>query len=95
MSADVVAKGVCSGLLQESRLLDNGEALIIARERLELWEAGKRLSSRPFSDIQAVSKLGITTDNAGDQLYDIASNGNVVILVELVPMIMSALKPDA
>lgn len=92
--ADVVAKGVCGGLVQESRLLDNHEALIMVRDRLEHWKGGKQLSSRSFSAIDGVGNLGISTDMAGGQLYDIAANGNVVLLVQSLPMIMTALKPD-
>ena len=57
---------------------------------MKLTSIGKTLKGR-----EGVSKLGITTDAMGGQLYDIASNGNVVLLVQSVPMIMSALKPDA
>lgn len=105
--ADVVAKAVCgAGLFQKSRLLDNGDTLIIIRDRLERWRAGERLKSQTFSSIDAVSQLGVTTDKTGGQFYDISPDGDVVLLIQ-VPgrgynreiysgsaMIMSSLKPD-
>ena len=106
-SADVVAKGVCgAGLFQKSRLLDSGEALIIVRDRLERWRAGKQIDSQTFSSMDAVSKLGVTTDMTGGQFYDISPDGDVVLLIQSggntydrneyrdSSMVMSGLKPD-
>lgn len=102
----VVARGVCGGAFQKSRLLDNGEALIIVRDRLERWRAGEQIDSRTFSSMDAVSKLGITTDLSGGQFYDISSEGDIVLLAPPNGnsssmneyggswMIMSGLKPD-
>lgn len=101
-----VATGVCGGLFQKSRLLENGDALIIVRDRLERWRDGEQLSSEKFSSIDAVSKLGVSTDMAGGQQYDIASNGNVVLAIQSgdhsqdaseyggVPLVVAGLKPD-
>jgi hypothetical protein len=104
---DVVARGVCgAGLFQKSRLLDNGDALIIVRDRLERWRAGEQINSRTFSSIDAVSKLGVTTDMTGGQFYDISPNGDVVLLIRSgdstydrdeyrgSSMVMTGLKPD-
>jgi len=105
-NADVVAKGVCGGLFQKSRLLDNGVALIIVRDRLERWRRGEQINSQTFSSIDAVSKLGVTTDMMGGQFYDISPNGDVVLLIQSgdhtydrneyrdSSMVMSGLKPD-
>ena len=105
-NADVVAKGVCGGMFQKSRLLDNGDALIIVRDRLERWRVGEQIRSQTFSSIDAVSKLGVTTDMTGGQFYDISPNGDVVLLIRSgdhtydrneyrdSSMVMSGLKPD-
>lgn len=105
-NADAVAKGVCGGMFQKSRLLDNGDALIIVRDRLERWRGGEQLKSQTFSSIDAVSKLGVTTDMTGGQFYDISPNGDVVLLIRSgdhtydreeyrdLSMVMSGLKPD-
>ncbi len=103
--ADVVAKGVCSGLLQKSRLLDSGDALIIARDRLEQWRAGERIKSQAFSSIDATSKLNVTTANMGGQFYDISRKGDVVVAMPAgagyserhfpdSSMVVTGLKPD-
>ena len=101
-----VATGVCGGLMQKSRLLDSGDALIIVRDRLERWRDGEQLSSEKFSSIDAVGKLGVSTDMAGGQHYDIASNGNVVLAIQSgdhtqdaaeyggAPLVAAGLKPD-
>lgn len=75
------AEGVCGGSFQKSRLLDNGDVLIIVRDRLELWRGGEQVSSKRFSSIDEISKLGISTDMTGGQFYDIAPNGHAVIVV--------------
>jgi hypothetical protein len=79
--ADVVAKGVCGGLFQKSRLLDNGEALIIIRDRLERWQSGEQIRSDSFSDFDAASKLRVTTDDMGGQFYDVSPSGDVVLAI--------------
>jgi hypothetical protein len=106
-NADVVAKDVCGGLFQKSRLLDNGDALIIVRDRLERWRAGEQIKSHTFSSIDAVSKLGVTTDMMGGQFYDISPKGDVVLLIQSgdqtydrdeyrgSSMVMASLKPDS
>ena len=105
-SPAAVARGVCGGTAQKSRLLDNGDALIIVRDRLERWRAGEKISSRKFSSIDAVSKLGISTDMAGGQFYDIAPDGSLLLAVQSghpaggsnehagSAIVMTALKPD-
>ena len=105
-SPAVVARGVCGGTAQKSRLLDNGDALIIVRDRLERWRAGEKISSRKFSSIDSVSKLGISTDMAGSQFYDIAADGSLLLVVQSghaaggsnehagSTIVMTALKPD-
>ena len=105
--ADVVAKGVCgAGMFEKSRLLDNGDALIIVRDRLERWRTGEKINSQTFSSIDAVSKLGVTTDMMGGQFYDISPQGDVVLLIQSgdqsydreeyrgSSMVMAGLKPD-
>ena len=54
---NLVAKGVCSGLMQKSRLLDNGDALMIVGDRLERWRAGKQIDSQAFSSMDADTRL--------------------------------------
>lgn len=104
--ADIVAKGVCGSLFQKSRLLNNGEALILIHDRMERWRAGEKINSRTFSSIKDIKKLGITTDMMGSQFYDISENGDVVMLIQSgnenydrkkyggFTMVMAALKPD-
>jgi hypothetical protein len=101
-----IAKGVCGSTFQKSRLLDNGEALIIVRDRLERWRAGEQVDSKTFSSMDAVSKLGVTTDMMGGQFYDISPEGDVVLLIQSggssydrseygdSSMVMSGLKPN-
>jgi len=104
--ADIVAQGVCGSLFQKSRLLDNGEALILIRDRMERWRAGEKINSRTFASIKDIKKLGVTTDMMGSQFYDISENGDVVLLIQSgnenydrkkyggFTMVMAALKPD-
>ena len=104
--ADIVAQGVCGGLFQKSRLLDDGEALILIRDRMERWRAGEKINSRTFSSIKDIEKLGVTTDMMGGQFYDISAKGDVVLLIQSgnenydrkkyggYTMVMAALKPD-
>ena len=104
--ADIVAKGVCGGLFQKSRLLDDGEALILIRDRMEHWRGGEKINSRTFSSINDIEKLGVTTDMMGGQFYDISTKGDVVLLIQSgnenydrkkyggFTMVMAALKPD-
>ncbi len=105
-NADVVAKGVCGGLFQKSRLLDSGDALIIVHDRLERWRRGEKIKSQTFSSIDAVSKLGVTTDMMGGQFYDFSLSGDVVLLIQSGDhtydrkeyagslMVMTGMKPD-
>jgi len=102
----VIAKGVCGGTSQKSRLLDNGDALIIIHDRLERWRAGEQTGSQTFSSMDAVSKLGVTTDMMGGQFYDISSEGDITLLIQsggnsydrneygASSMVMSGLKPN-
>jgi len=78
-TAKPVATEVCSGILSKGGLLDNGDALILARDRLERWRDGERLSSESFSSIEATEKLRVTTDDSGGQFYAISPDGNLVL----------------
>lgn len=78
---EVVAKGVCSGLQQKSRLLDNGDALMIVGDRLERWRQGEQIDSRKFSSMEATSKLRVSTGEMGAQFYDISPLGDVVLAI--------------
>jgi len=101
---DVVAKGVCSGLLQKSRLLDNGDALMIVGDRLERWRAGEQIDSQKFSSMDAASKLRVSTGDMGAQFYDISPQGDVVLALSSggfsqsefpdTSMVMTNLRPD-
>jgi len=102
---DVVAKGVCGGLLQKSKLLDNGDALMIVGDRLERWRAGEQINSQVFSSIKDTSKLHVTTANMGAQFYDISPQGDVVLALSSggysqrdfpdATMVMTSLGPDS
>ncbi len=103
--ANVVAKAVCGGVFQKSRLLDNGDALIMVHDRLERWRNSAQVNSQTFASIEAVSKLGVNTDMTGGQFYDISPQGDVVLLIRSgdhtfdrdeyrgSSMVMSSLKP--
>jgi len=103
--ANVVAKAVCGGIFQKSRLLDNGDALIMVHDRLERWRNSAQVNSQTFASIEAVSKLGVNTDMTGGQFYDISPQGDVVLLIRSgdhtfdrdeyrgSSMVMSSLKP--
>lgn len=93
--ADIVAKGVCSGILAKGRLLDKGDALMIVRDRLERWRDGKNISSQPFSSFDSVSTLRVTTADMGAQSYDISSNGDVLLAVPVGgTFVVTSLKTD-
>ena len=77
--AELVAKGVCGGLFQKSRLLGTGDALIVIQDRMERWRAGQQLAAKTFSSLDAVKGMGITTDQMGSQLFDIVPDGGMVI----------------
>jgi hypothetical protein len=101
---NLVAKGVCSGLMQKSRLLDNGDALMIVGGRLERWRAGKQIDSQAFSSLDAASTLRISTGGMGAQFYDISQQGDVVLALPSggfsesefpdTSMVMTSLSPD-
>jgi len=76
-----IARGICGGITAKGGLLDNGDALIMGRDRLERWNGGKKISSELFSDIGATGKLRVTTDNTGAQFWDIASSGDLVVAI--------------
>ncbi len=77
----ILAKGVCGSALSKAGLLNNGDALIIVRDRLEQWRGGKQISSKTFSSLGATSKLGVTSDNMGGQFYDISPTGDIAIAI--------------
>ena len=79
--ANVVAKGVCGGLLQKSRLLDNGDALLLVGGKLERWHNGEQLDRRSLSSIQTFSELGMGADMADGLLFAISPRGDVVTVV--------------
>jgi len=82
MPVNTIAKGVCSGLFQKSRLLDNGEALLIVGDGLEHWRNGERIDSRTFSAVDPFRELGVTSATHGGQLYDISPAGDIVMAVQ-------------
>ncbi len=59
----MIAKGICGGITAKGGLLDNGDALIMVRDRLERWHGGEKISSKLFSAIGATSKLRVSTDD--------------------------------
>ena len=77
--ASPVAMGVCSGIQSRGGLLENGDALVLARDRLERWRDGERLNSQSFSSLEATGKLGVTTADAGAQFYAISPDGSLVL----------------
>lgn len=101
--ARAVAKGVCGGLLSHGGLLENGDALILADLRLERWRAGEKVSSEPFSSIDATSKLRINTSTGG-QLFDFTPDGGLVMAIPVggykardfpgANLVISALRPN-
>jgi hypothetical protein len=98
-----LAKGVCGGITAKGGILDNGDALIMVRDRLERWQGGKKISSELFSAIGTTSKLRISTDNAGTQFFDISPAGDLVMAIPVggyiakdfpdSSLIMASLKP--
>lgn len=75
----VLAKGVCGSGLSKGSLLPNGDVQIIARDSLELWRAGERISSKKFTSIDATRALGVTSDEAGSQLFAFSPAGDLVV----------------
>jgi len=78
---ETIAKGICGGITAKGGLLDNGDALIMVRDRLERWNGGEKTSSELFSAISATSKLRVTTDDTGAQFWDIAPGGDLVMAI--------------
>ena len=78
---ETVAKGICGGITAKGGILDNSDALIMVRDRLERWNGGEKISSELFSAIGATSKLRVTTDDTGAQFYDIAPSGDLVMAI--------------
>jgi hypothetical protein len=76
-----IAKGICGGITAEGGILENGDALIMVRDRLERWRGGEKISSDLFSAIGATSKLRVSTDNAGSQFFDISPAGDIVMAI--------------
>ena len=104
VQADTVAREVCGGIVAKGGVLDDGDGLIIARDRLERWRAGDQTSSQLFSSFDATSKLRVTTADYGAQLWDVSSSGNVVLAIPIggydakdwpgVSLVMASLKAD-
>ena len=104
VQADTLAREVCGGIVAKGGLLNGGDGLIIARDRLERWRAGDQLSSQSFSSIDATSKLRVTTADYGAQLWDVSESGNVVLAIPIggydandwpgVSLVMTSLKAD-
>jgi hypothetical protein len=82
-AANVVARNVCTGLLQKSGLLNNGEALIVANDRLERWRAGEQVESQTFASIAATQKMSVTSANLGGQLFGISPGSGLVMAIPL------------
>jgi len=101
---ETIAQGVCGGITAKGGILDNGDALIMVRDRLERWRGGEKISSESFSSIGATTKLRVTTDDTGAQFYDISSTGDVVMAIPVggriakdfpdASLILAGLKPD-
>ncbi len=99
-----VARKVCSGIQSRGGLLENGDALVLARDRLERWRGGERLSSQSFSSIEATGKLGVTTADAGAQFYAISPEGSLVLAMPVngqisenypgAKLVMTSMKPN-
>lgn len=75
--ANPVARGVCGNATAEGRLLDNGDVLIVALDRLERWRGGKRVAGQVFGSLEATRGLGVDSGYGG-QLYDITPQGRVI-----------------
>ena len=100
---ETIAQGVCGGITAKGGILDNGDALIMVRDRLERWRGGEKISSESFSSIGATSKLRVTTDQTGAQFYDISPTGDVVMAIPVggqiakdfpdASLILASLKP--
>jgi len=74
-----VAREVCGGIVAKGGLLETGDGLIIARDRLERWRDGEKISSESFSSFDATRKLRVTTGDYGAQFWDVSHSGNIVI----------------
>lgn len=77
---DPAALGVCGNALSKARLLDNGDVLILAADRLERWRKGARVSSHAFSALDDTRGLG-SDPTLGGQWRAMTSAGDVIIAV--------------
>ena len=99
-----VAMKVCSGIQSQGGLLEDGDALVLARDRLERWRGGERLNSRSFSSMEATGKLGVTTADSGGQFYAISPAGSLVLAMPVngqisenypgAKLVMTSVKPN-
>ncbi|MGD8358563.1 MAG: hypothetical protein PVG42_10950 [Lysobacterales bacterium] len=77
---DMAASEVCGSGLVRGELLDNGDVLVIAQDRLEHWRSGKRISTRSFRELPATRTLGVDS-TAGLQMYAIRPSGSMVLAI--------------
>ena len=75
---ELAAGGVCGNGLARAGLLDNGDVIIFALDRMERWRSGKQLSRQPFETVQATKGLGVDTVS-GAQMYDFSPTGHIVL----------------
>lgn len=76
-----VANGVCHGLIQKSRLLDNGDALMILGKRMERWRDGEMLDSTPFTAIEDMGSLAGFLDMYEPEAFSISPRGHIATAV--------------
>ena len=77
-----VAREVCSGLIQKSRLLDDGSALIFTNRQLEIWRDGEKEQEYPFKALPQITRQGIVNDVGGPERLSISSAGHVVAALQ-------------
>ena len=80
--AVAVASNVCSGLIQKSRMLEDGSALIVASRQLERWKDGEKVGEFPFGALSTISRQGIVNDLGGPGMLGISAQGQVIAVIQ-------------
>ena len=81
LQAQPIGKGVCSGLLQKSRLLDNGGVLLITGKRFQRWRNGVEEERTAFSEVENIGSLGRLIEMYDPAAFAISPEGHIATAV--------------
>ena len=81
LQARPVGKGVCSGLLQKSRLLDNGDVLLVTGKRFQRWRNGEEAERTAFTEVKNIGSLGGLIELYDPAAFAISPEGHIATAV--------------